>query len=237
MIAGTLHPVTTYEQICTHLLTHFVSRGDPSNHVRLVGVLFARPTSPLAKEEIIPNLNYFHERSGQHVNFYCGGYWQGNLPPDLNTGRIAVANGWMYADSKFDEFRRDVESRTKWRYSGGVDLLITNARFREGSRWRTILPYAVPGEAYLDFSTTISAQLDAMKQAGAIVNVETFFESIFRYAEAQNGRDPTWGFSESSGATFVGDALKRLIFAVLPRGLSADAERAAHFAVADLSTA
>ena len=41
---------------------------------KLIGILFCQPGTKLAREEIIPNLDYFYYRSGVFVDFFCAGY-------------------------------------------------------------------------------------------------------------------------------------------------------------------
>lgn len=40
----------------------------------MVGILFARPDSPLAKSDIIPSMPFFHDLSDNHIDFFCAGY-------------------------------------------------------------------------------------------------------------------------------------------------------------------
>ena len=65
--------------------------------------------------------------------------------------------------------------------------------------------------------------------------MDSFFERIFRYAENQDGLDPTWGFSDQEGKRVVGSALKSMLISLMPKGLQEDTRRAFHFAVADVS--
>lgn len=74
-----------------------------------------------------------------------------------------------------------------------------------------------------------------MKTDGAIVSVEQFFESIFRFAEEFDGSDPAWGFSDAQGRAIAGSALKRLVLSLLPKKLSDEAERAVHFVAKDIN--
>jgi hypothetical protein len=53
---------------------HPQTKTSSPQSVRMLGFLFVRLDSPLAKKEIIPSLEFFHERSGEHVDFYCPGY-------------------------------------------------------------------------------------------------------------------------------------------------------------------
>jgi hypothetical protein len=58
---------------------------------------------------------------------------------------------------------------------------------------------------------------------------------VFRYAEHQNGTDPTWGFSDQAGKGIAGSALRSVLISLLPKPLQADAKRAWYFAVSDLN--
>jgi len=225
-------PAFSYQIVCRKLAHAFKTRyrqSAPEQGVRLVGLLFSRPTSPLAKEEIIPNLDYFHHRSGNHVDFFCAGYgqyWQGRRDefPDQTRVGPGQHSDWLFSAMKFNDFRGEIERMTRWRYSGAVDLILANGRYD-----------AEQDEGHIDFSSAISCQLDKMKREGAITSVEAFFEEIFRFSETTRGRDPTWGFSDKKGIAIAGSALKRLILELLPRKIGDDLRRLEHLAVRDVS--
>src|SRR5437667_457455 len=75
-----MKPATTYEDVCVYMVrTYYGDSGQeippgPNKKVRMVGLLFARPDVPLAQVEVVPNLDYFHYRSGKHIDFFCAGY-------------------------------------------------------------------------------------------------------------------------------------------------------------------
>lgn len=223
-------PAYSYSLVCNQLKYAFKQRYkvQPERFIRMVGLLFARPTSSIAMAEILPNLDYFHHRSGNNIDFFCGGYgmfWENWL--DKFPDQIEVATGrgnWLFSAQKFNEFREEIESMSKWQYSGAVDLILTNARFD--------LEKEI---AVLDFSSTIVCNIEKMKAVKAIESVEMFFEKIFRFAEQFIGDDPTWGFSDKQGVAIAGSALKRIILSLLPKKLEEEALRAAHFAITDAS--
>ncbi len=216
----------TYPQVLERLERAFKHRypQPAARQVRMVGFLFARPTSSLARDEIVPNLDYFHSRSGDHFDFFGAGYELGP-EPDLDHSRVTGSRGdlWVFNMGRFDALRREIESRTSWEYSGACDLLLSNAQFDPSTE-----------RAQLDFGTSISCQLDAMKKDGAIPSVEQFFEQIIRFAERSGDSDPTWGFSDAQGVAIAGSALKRLCLSLLPRKLGEDAQRLEHFAIRDV---
>lgn len=73
-------PAATYEDVCAYITRmYYRASGQEippgqNKKVRMVGLLFARPDDTLAKVEVVPNLDYFHYRSGKHINFFCAGY-------------------------------------------------------------------------------------------------------------------------------------------------------------------
>jgi hypothetical protein len=189
--------------------------------IRLTGLLFARPENKLAREEILSSLSYFDERSGDHVNVYCPGYSKSGAGTV-----IAEVSGvkWTFSVPRFNEIRKQLESQTKWRYSGGVDLILLNARTGSES-----------DKEVLDFSSVVSVNFEKLKQEKAIDSVQKFFEQIFQYAERCNGTDPAWGVSDRFGGKLAGSAFKQLILSLLPKPIRKQIEQAFNFAVTDIS--
>lgn len=219
-------PVSDYNKFLSHLTNAFISAygNSASDHVRLVGIIFARPSSPLAKSEIIPALADWHYRSGDHVDLFFAGYHQHALLPGFIPVPVPGMGEWGYSPEVFNSFRQEIESRTKWQYSGACDLLLTNARFDTATQ-----------KAEIEFRSTIVCQLDSMKEDKAIPSVERFFESIFRFAESADDTDPAWGFSDKQGLSVTGSALKRVVLSLLPRELGTDYRKAEHFAIRDVA--
>ncbi len=221
-----MQPAVDYEELISRLTERFRYRYDDDSlsRTRMVGIVFARPNSPLAKSEIIPQLNDWHFRSGDHIDFYFIGYTYSHPPvPGYTEVAIPGADPWLYSAESFNALRKEVESRTSWQYGGGCELLLTNARFSPRSN-----------TANFDFSSTICCQLDAMKSDQAIQSVERFFETVFRFAESANDEDPTWGFSDVQGIDVAGSALKRVVLGLLPKNLGAEYKKVEHFAVRDV---
>jgi hypothetical protein len=229
-----MDPVGDYYSFIRHITSKFKYRYgvDISDELRMVGIVFARPTSQLAKAEIIPQIPDWHYRSGNHIDFYFAGYitlflsGYSTTPPHFVSVPVPGRGDWLYNSELFNKFRQEIEAKTTWLYSGACDLLLTNARFD-----------AAKDTAVLDFTSTIACQLDSMKDDKAIPIVERFFESIFRFAENATGRDPTWGFSDRQGLALAGSALKRVALSFLPKSLEADVKKAEYFAIRDVAKA
>jgi len=226
-----MKPATTYEDVCAYMARMYYGDSGqeippgPNKKVRMVGLLFARPDVPLAEVEVVPNLDYFHYRSGKHIDFFCAGY-DGYTGRDETEGYRKINKEpelkWGFSERMFIRFMEDIEARSPWKYSGDCDLILANAHYDATKR-----------EVRIDLKHHVQYKLKQMKDIGAINSVTSFFEDVVRYAEHADGEDPTWGFSDAQGAKLAGSALRRFILALLPKDLGKDAERAAHFAVID----
>ena len=107
-----MQPAIDYAELVQRVTERFKYRydDDPSLHSRMIGVVFARPNSPIAKTEIIPQLNDWHYRSGDHIDFFFVGY---AYPPPAVPGYIEVSipgrDPWLYSSERFNAFREDIE--------------------------------------------------------------------------------------------------------------------------------
>lgn len=215
----------TYEEVLRVLTYRFQEAyPDDGSSVRLTGLLFARPGSPLSRGEVTPNLFYFHRRSGDHIDFFLAGYSNGDPVSDCVKVPEGPGGYWTFSNELFDSLRRKLEAETAWRYGGGTELVLANARYDAKEK-----------AASLDFASCVVCQLDSMKECGAIESVETFFERIFRFAEGAQGTDPAWGFSDEQGKRVAGSTLRSLVLSLLPKEVAKDAKRAVHLAARDMT--
>jgi hypothetical protein len=86
-----------------------------------------------------------------------------------------------------------------------------------------------------DFSTAININVTKAKDEKAIPQFEAFVESICRFCDTYRGNDPAWGFSDYMAKQLLRSGLKALVLSLLPKALTADARKAFHFAVEDIS--
>jgi hypothetical protein len=209
----------------------FWRKREPKLRVRMCGILFARPQTQLANQEIMPEIEYFDERTGCHIHLFVAGCYRsdldrtffpnGRLFPD---GRPVGRTGrWQYSDAAFNVFRKDIEDRTAWRYNDGVELLLFNATYDAAK-------YAV----LADFSTCIRVDLQKARSLGAVQSVAELIGQLARFCESSQSDDPTWGFSDSVGLRVAGSSLWQVIVGLLPKGLQSGAESARLFVTADL---
>lgn len=221
-------PAWSLEGVREDLSRRFERDGFKADAVMMVGLLLARPQSPLARTEIVPNLQYLHHRSGAHIHFFCAGYgayWSLAQVPDAERVVTIGTTQWLYSDRLFNDFRAELESVTRWRYSGGVDLLLTNALWNADSK-----------EAELDFRSALAMSLDQAISDGAIPDVARWFEQIIRFAETNDQDDPTWGFAVSAGVAAARSGLVEAILSLLPGTFGREAAKVPHFVITNLAT-
>ena len=219
-----MDPVYVYDSLMFRLKMRFqYDYAEDRRRVRMIGLCFARPNSALAKSEIFPQVPDWHYRSGSHIDFYFPGFADYCNEQDTVELSMPGHGTWYYSPKVFNAFRQQIEAKTRWKYSGGNDLILVNARYHEELQ-----------EPEIDFSSAIVCQLDSMKDAKAFPSVEQYFESIFRYAEETSDHDPTWGFSDRKAVSLGSSALQRVALSLLPGGLGAEIEKAKHFAVKDI---
>lgn len=224
-------PTSAFEDLVDQVAAGFErthgERG--SGHSRLAGLVFARPESPFVKAELLPHLGYWHYRSGDHVDFHFAGYHSGPARARDPYWEVEVnipgmpGGAWSYSDERFDRFRSELQANSAWRYGGGAELILLNVS-HDDRGWLEI-----------GYSSVLSCRLDVMKADKAFSSVEEFFESIFRYAEAGDDSDPTWGFSDVAGLRLAGSAMKRMVLSFLPKEVRASYRAAEHLAVRDYS--
>jgi len=193
-------------------------------YVKMIGILFARPTMEPTAEHILPNFDYFDHRSGQNFDFFCAGYQKTETSTKPGKVLATVANQNISFDiSLFVEIVKEIEGQCDWKYGGGTELLLTNV---------ILDPVSDP---VIDFSQCIVCRLDEMLADKAITSVSHFFEEIMAYAERNDGRDPTWGFSDQRAVKSVRSALTWLVLSLLPRKLGDEIMATKYFAISDLA--
>jgi hypothetical protein len=204
----------------------YTVRVEVGKFSKLIGILFCPPTRRLGKEEIIPNLEYFHYRSESFVDFFCVGYglgWTSDTNPDFEAVATVDSAPWLFSAGKYNSLRAEMEGLSRWEYSGETDLLLLAARKNSIET------------AYLDFSTAIACNLEAMQKDGAFSSVGAFFEQVFRFGQTFEGSDPIATFSDRMGLKRGKNFLEDGILSLLPDAVSSLYRSAKHYAISDIS--
>jgi hypothetical protein len=193
---------------------------------KLVGVLFCPPTRRLGRDEIVPNLEYFHHRSGSFVDFFCVGYGAGWPSSATEQSQVVMTVDdvkWLFSSKEYNSLRAELEKVSRWKYSGETDLLLLVAR-KESQH-----------AAYFDFSTAIACNLEKMQTDGAFSSVGAFFEQIFRFAQTCNSSDPVRTLSDQMGVKKGINFLEDGILSLLPEAVGKLYRSAKHYAIRDIS--
>jgi len=175
--------------------------------VKLVTLVFGRPTLPLVRDQIIPDIDYWNHVSGEKIDFFTVGFYTEDIKFD---------------PTAFDDVLDNFEERSTWKYAHETDLLLLNARFT---------PTTLRAE--FDFSNVVALTLERALEEKAVVSIPQFFGNIVDFASSFQGDDPSWGFSDAQGKRLVGSALKNVLISLLPEAVRADAKSAFSFYVKD----
>lgn len=196
------------------------------NQSELIGILFCRPDTPLAEEEIIKSLQYFHTRSGGNVDFYCvgyGAYWQPSYFPDQRPVTKIDGAQWFFSEQAFCQFLGEIERESAWEYSGETELILVDAKENED------------GSVELKYESAIVCNLEKMFNDKAFTSVRNFFESLFRKARTLGSTNKSWAMSDKMGVDVATHSLKELVLSVLPESVSSFYRKASHYAVRNIS--
>ncbi|MFL6197912.1 MAG: hypothetical protein ACJ76J_01940 [Thermoanaerobaculia bacterium] len=133
---------------------------------------------------------------------------------------------WYFSNAALVDFLEQLEPYTSWRYSGGCELLVTNARYAPDR-----------SQASLDLSSAMVVDLELAEQDKAFRDVTGLCEAIFEFAKSMNEaqNDPVWEFSDKQGLRIVKGSLKSFLLAYLPKWLKPEAKKAFHFVTADIA--
>jgi len=217
-------PTVTYESVLETLGTAFRTRYSRDD-VNIAGILFARPASRFAQREVLPHIDYWHHRSSSSTDFFCPGYV---VDSSGQSGPVVASVGgdlWCFNNMHFAMFLEEFEAITRWRYSGGCEVIVTNARYdRDEER------------SWLDLSTAIAIDLEAAARDSAMRDVSGLCEAVFSFARNLNESDddPCWTFSDLLGKRVVKGSLKELLLSYLPSSIRPEARKAFYFAASDL---
>lgn len=215
-------PAYTYSDILQQLNNDL---EDAQDKVQLVGLIFSRPPSEIAKDHIIPSLRYFHIRSGQNVSFFFAGFRPDDTVRNVHEYQIPGPNGyWIFDEIHFNQLRSEIEQLTAWRYSGGNDFILATGRYNKSKR-----------RTYIDFTDAIVINLEKLLKDNSLPTIAMLFEKIFSFAEDADPNHPIWDFSDKMGLSLGRGAIKGLILSLLPESVRSHFKSAFHYAVQNIT--
>jgi len=208
-----MNVVSSYNDLIDLLKDSFEHKGQGNNNSRVAGLLFAQPNN-FTKDEILSGFDYFNNRSGKIIDFFCVGYQPDSYENNLSIVATVDGRNWCFNSKIFEHLRKQTEQRTNWKYSGSVELVLFNSYLDDQSN-----------EVKLDFSDSLSIDLQKAKDDKLITSVRVVFENIFSIAEGISTDNP----SKEMSLKLIGNTEKKsfvnILFNLLPKALQVDAKR------------
>lgn len=208
-------PVTSYDGIIDYLANNHKKHSPFKSGYCMIGILFFRPGTPLY-EKILIQLEYIHHRSSNLFDLFIAGYdetpWSNN-------------NTSTFSAEKFNKVVMQLEEHSKWAYSGGTELILTNVRLFDRM-----------GLVSLDFSSSIILNLDDIEDNGSFKDLSYFFEYLIRLTRYINfSRNPTWEFSDLYFRKRFSMEIFRKVLEKIPLNIGKSFREVAGFSIKDIS--
>ena len=205
--------VSSYDYLINLLKSSFQNGEQRNNNSRIAGLLFAQPDS-FTKDEILSGIDYFNNRSGKTIDFFCIGYQPYIIESSFPVVAIVDHNKWSFNSKIFNDLRQQIEMETNWKYSGSVELVLFNSYF--DIKTDTVK---------LDFSDALSIDLKKAKEEKLISSVGEIFEKIFSISESISTKNPTKDMS----LKLIGDTGKKsivnILFNLLPKAIQNETKK------------
>lgn len=205
--------VNNFENLIKFLKDSFKYRNHEVNHSRVAGLLFAQPNN-FTSNELLSSINYFNNRSGKTIDFFWIGYqpafFDRNLPEVANLG----GTKWAFNSEIFNNLRTQIEERTKWKYSGSVELILFNVNLDRQT-----------DKVELDFSDALSIDLIKAKNSGLINSVGELFEKIFIISETISTNNPTQEVSKKLIIETGKMSIVDILFNLLPKVIQKEVKK------------
>lgn len=205
--------VSSYNHLVDLLKYSFQYEEQGNNNSRVAGLLFAQPDS-FTKDEILSGIDYFHNRSGKTIDFFCIGYQPDFFEPKFPVVATVGGNNWAFNSKIFNDLRKQTEEQTKWKYSGSAELVLFNSYFDTKTE-----------SVKLNFSDALSIDLKKAKDSKLNSSVGEVFEKIFAISESISTDNPT----QEMSLKLIGDTGKKsfinILFNLLPTAIQDDTKK------------
>lgn len=136
----------------------------------LVVLLLVKPTNQDAID-IIQEFEYIHYNSAKYCSIYAIGYSDDpQKQSDKYYKKISqiISHDWYFSSKAFVEFKNNLESRIKWKYSGETEILVLQNN---------------PGKPDpLNFANYVAIDVNKGLKEGYIDSFQRFMESLVRSA-------------------------------------------------------
>jgi len=184
----------------------FVTRcqEERSVHRSLTVVVLAHGSAKIAKEQLLPFLDYWHFRSRDFVDFVFPGY---SGDPSVGKFKKRIPeNAPRFSPSDFTEVVERFEASSTWRYGGEPSVFLLSAI--RGTQPEALVSF--------DWSEVIDFDLARAISEKVIESPQTLFETIIRAAKSHSGDISQWSLSDMLGAGSLGSAILSALLENLP---------------------
>lgn len=134
-----------------------------------IGILLTKPDFETGRS-IQDHLAYYHFRTGCTVHFYLPGYgasWKQTYADGRTVTTIDGAQ-WGFSSEMFMRFVREMERRSKWRYSGNSELILVTYKNQKLLYDKMMIFYP-----------------DLMLRDGVICSMQQFFDVLFNLCRSE----------------------------------------------------
>lgn len=183
--------------------------------VKIAALLFAQPDN-FTKEELLNSIEYFNARSRSSIDLYFVGYKK--VVPGFSTSRSIVATvnnvDWYFSPDIFNELRKAFETKTKWQYSGSVELILFNLYSTNDKK-----------QIQFDFSDAICIDLKKAKANNLITSSGELLEKVFSIADEISTSNPAKEMSIKLIGNTGKKSLVNILFNLLPEAIKEDTKK------------
>ncbi len=149
-------PISSFKQYKEMML----ERSKSKNFVSCILFINKEDPNQQIGRNILENIGYFNEISGNLITFFMPGYYEEIFSKDKCD---------IFELSSFTSFIKDLQKQCSWEYSGETELLFLNM---------------IDGE--LDFSSVYDYPLDSMVRNGKITDFNEVFKRLIRSLKNDN---------------------------------------------------
>lgn len=130
-------------------------------------------------------------------------------------GRLKDGTGvpWAFSQKMFAQFIDELESKTKWKYSGEAEIIVLSPD--------------------IDFSDCVVFNIEKMIKDRAIDRISELFESLIQYARLEGSSQSAHGYSEARAPKIFGDAVLGALLEG-PKALGKTWKEGRHYATRNL---
>lgn len=195
----------------------FKTQPEKYEKSKVVGILFAQAEAPFVRNEILPFLSQFHQRTSIHLDIFCAGYCP-YLEKDNYPDQRSIKGDWCFSDKAYADLELEIEKNSAWENSGETTLILFEAKFYKG-------------QVKFNFQNSLVLNLEQMSKDKAFSSVRSF---IYTIVESLTDINTTFELSDCLGLKEGRSFMRDFILKLLPSSVRNAYIKSEHFAVRNL---